>query len=387
MGKRKKTKAVEALESQFIASMKTGETKASCGYVVNYSAADLKEIAENTQKTGGACVVHHPQVTSYSLADFDQVTSDKKYLKIKVKNADPEFAEAVKIGFLPTVSVRVVGTKPNRRIEHLGFLPKGVNPAMKDLPAVQFSEDEEPEYFEFETAVELDFSEVNGWRLESALRSISEIFTNMREKLIEEKGLEEANKQLPRWEIEDLKRSAEKVIKPPEPAKTAHNYEENTEEPEMNEEEKKAQAEKKKKERKDFEDQVRDEVKAKLKRSMDFNGVADAKIAERKMTPIQVKIFKAINEHLEEKDFAESVLDFSDGGETKQKSVRELMLDFMETTTEILAKSPVIPDPGKSDPNTLNYSDDGAVDKAVRAEMAKSGLSYREAHSKLKARS
>lgn len=150
MKKKKKsfTNAKEALENQDIEMFKAGSHKCSDGRVLNYSVEDLDSFIAKSNPAKVANVIHHPSLTSYSLANFEYFKRVNDTLYGRLKDVDSSFAIGVEAGLFPERSIRIA---KDGTIEHLGWLPKGVRPAVEGLKAVDFASVsvDGVEFFEF----------------------------------------------------------------------------------------------------------------------------------------------------------------------------------------------------------------------------------------------
>jgi len=107
------------------------------------------------------------------------------------KNVDPDFSSLVKKGKFPSRSAGLKISKSDGKIlglSHIGFLGK-VPPAVDNLPDVVFAGLPEDTIF-------VEFAEPTS--------TISRMFSAIREWLIEQKSIDEADKVLSKWDIEYL---------------------------------------------------------------------------------------------------------------------------------------------------------------------------------------
>jgi hypothetical protein len=111
-----------------------------------------------------------------------------KILMAKFKGVAPEFEELVRAG---RYKKRSAAFYPDGSLRHVGFLG-AVPPAVKGLADLQFNEGE-PVSFEF-----------------SDYRAgvVARLFGRLREYLIEEKGVEAADRIVPDWDVDTLKEEA-----------------------------------------------------------------------------------------------------------------------------------------------------------------------------------
>lgn len=172
--------------------------------------------AYNPQKHEAPLVIGHPKTEDPAMGWVDHLElSDDGYLLAYPKQIDPDFAENVNSGkhnkvsasfYLPDSTANPV---PNTLyLRHIGFLG-AEPPAVKGLGAVQFAENEDGI---------VDFSD---WGHSLA----ADLFRKIREWLIDEKGLEDADKIVPNWLVESLREYADR-----NPAEVASSFAEFAEE-------------------------------------------------------------------------------------------------------------------------------------------------------------
>lgn len=111
-----------------------------------------------------------------------------KVLLAKFKEVVPEFESLVKAG---SYKKRSAAFYPDGRLRHVGFLG-AMPPAVKGLADLKFEADEQ--YIEFSEA----------W----SIGLIGQIFTRLREWLIEKDGVDVADRVIPTWDADALKQEA-----------------------------------------------------------------------------------------------------------------------------------------------------------------------------------
>ncbi len=180
------------MKEKFFAILRTGTFKDNSGKEHTFTEKDLDTIAEkyNSGKDEAPIVVGHPKTNSPAFGWVEKLkrVGDKLFAIPKQLNED--FVEAVKKGAYKKISVSLY---PDKKLRHVGFLG-GAAPAVKGLPAVEFSE-EEADSFEYEG---VEFSEeekkeksksaIDLSELKEAVKSISEKIAEFAEKLNEEDG-------------------------------------------------------------------------------------------------------------------------------------------------------------------------------------------------------
>jgi hypothetical protein len=145
-------------------------------------------------------VVGHPKDNSPAFGWVESVKKVAKKLKdgttisvlmAKFKDVVPEFASAVQQGLFKK---RSASFYPDGRLRHVGFLG-GMPPAVKGLADLKFSADDKA--IEFEEP--LNFM-VGGWGMDR----VASLFRNLRDFFIEKFSLEDADKVIPSYNIDDI---------------------------------------------------------------------------------------------------------------------------------------------------------------------------------------
>jgi len=141
-------------------------------------------------------VAGHPKADAPAYGWVDALKTEmqegKKVLLAKFTGVMPEFEELVKNG---RYKKRSAAFYPDGRLRHVGFLG-AVPPAVKGLSDIAFGEGE-PVTFEFS-----DYTD----------GVIARLFGRIREYLIEEKGVDTADRIVPDWDVETLKEEAKQDI-------------------------------------------------------------------------------------------------------------------------------------------------------------------------------
>jgi hypothetical protein len=144
----------------------------------------------NTEEHEPPAVVGHPKDNAPAFAWVEdlkeEIMGGTKILLAKFKQVVPEFEEMVKQGLFKK---RSASFYPDGRLRHVGFLG-AAPPAVKGLAEIGFKENEQLT-FEFEES----------WKI----KSIGQLLSNIREFIIEKFGIDDANKVLSQWELEDIK--------------------------------------------------------------------------------------------------------------------------------------------------------------------------------------
>ncbi len=175
------------------------------GREVNFTAADLKVIAEGYDPalSPAPVVVGHPKTDAPAYGWLGGLSVQGDVLFAEETQVDPAFNEARKAGRYKNRSASFYlpnspsNPKPGQLyIKHVGWLG-GAAPAVKGLKAVAFSEDDEG-------VVSFAMSD-RRW----GFRTAADMFRRFRDWMIAEKGLETADQVLPSWQIESLDEAAQ----------------------------------------------------------------------------------------------------------------------------------------------------------------------------------
>ncbi len=300
----KKT-AKEILESKEIEIFKAGKHTSSDGKTHNYSIEDLDLLVKNTNPDDVKCVVNHPEKTNYSLASFSSLRRVGNSLLAKLKDVKEEFAEAVKVGFLPNRSIRI---RDGKYIEHLGFLTVGKNPAVEGLGAVEFEKnnyaDFSVEIKDFESALIND--ERERFKMDPELQKI----------LAEKTRTEEENKALKK-QVSDFEAKASVFEK-----MQAENEKKDARIKELEEKVAKLEAEKEAKRKEDFEAVIERKLK----------NLKDEEKKKKEKEKLE-KLAKGFESH---KDFEEAINYSSEKKETVKVPLgADDFSDFEESKKEL----------------------------------------------------
>jgi len=202
----------------WVDAFKVGKFSDISGKEHSFSEKDLQDLNTGVQgqlKSGfkPAVVTGHPKVDSPREGSIVDSRIQGDILQVKVDEVNPDFAEDVKKGRWKYVSAAVYGDL-KKGIRHLGAL--GANPpAMKGMAELAFGEGmfaeldagEKPENviyfaqpFEWDRLVPASVFERLIWRI----ASLGELYRHQRDALIEDKGVEAADKQYPEYAVKNL---------------------------------------------------------------------------------------------------------------------------------------------------------------------------------------
>lgn len=173
------------------------------GEAVTYSAADLKALADayNPETAPAPIVIGHPttDAPAYGWATGFAWDATEGVLTADLGEIDPAFAEAVNAGRYKKISLCLFApTSPANPTpgawypKHIGFLG-GAAPAVSGLRNAAFAALPSGETVTFTAS----FGDRSGEQAAS-------LFRKMRDFMIEQFGLDQADKALPSWEIEWL---------------------------------------------------------------------------------------------------------------------------------------------------------------------------------------
>jgi hypothetical protein len=201
-----------------------GKHTASCGTAIEFTEDDLKRAvaAYNPEIYAAPLVIGHPKQEDRAYGWAESLSYDDGYVVAHPDKVEPAFSEMVEKGAYRNRSAAwYMPDHPNNPSpgnlypKHIGFLG-AVPPALKGLGDVQFAAEDHPELIlEFTDAAE------EAWSLSSFMSSVASMLRGFRDTLIADKGLEEADKTLPNWQISDIEAQAAKQTQKARAADTA----------------------------------------------------------------------------------------------------------------------------------------------------------------------
>lgn len=175
---------------------KLGKAVAMSGQTYNFSEAELKACAAayNPELHAAPLVIGHPKHDDPKYGQIQAISFADDLLSGDPANVDPQFAELVNSGKYDRVSASFYAPdSPSNPVpgvlylRHVGFLG-ATPPGCKGLGAVSFAEKEEGI---------IEFGDWNDMQ-------IARMFRSLRNWMIEKFGLEDANKALDEWSVQDV---------------------------------------------------------------------------------------------------------------------------------------------------------------------------------------
>jgi hypothetical protein len=176
------------------------------GKQMTFSAADLDEMVANVALGKPPAVLGHPKHDdpAYAWADLKR---EGDSLFAKFEDINPAFAAGVDSGAYRNRSVYVFQDKDRGwRVRHIGWLG-AKPPAIDGLKPVAFAADDVGG-FEFAAG---DPETQAGYELAWGLQSAAALLRGFREYLIEQSGIEAADRVVPTWQLDSMQASADRA--------------------------------------------------------------------------------------------------------------------------------------------------------------------------------
>ncbi|SDU26855.1 hypothetical protein [Desulfobacula phenolica] len=308
-------------------------------------------------------VIGHPKENAPAFAWVEglkeEVVNGTKVLMAKFKQVVPEFEEMVKKGLFKK---RSASFYPDGRLRHVGFLG-AAPPAVKGLADIGFNEDDQVT-FEFEES----------WKI----NSIGRLLNNIREFIIEKFGIDEANKVLSQWAIEDIK---EPITEPDESFSDGLKPGEKKDMATFSEEQVKKAVEDAKKEERDKVNSEFEEKRREKQLSNDLESVqafCDTMVKEGKIAPAWID--SGLKQFMESLAGSEPI-EFS---ENQKQTPLEWLKDFFENQVPKLVEFKEIAtreDLPNVEAEFAECEDEDRLElhKKIKALAAKENISYAEA--------
>lgn len=175
----------------WVAIFKAGKQTDSKGRTASYSQSDLDEMVANASVESPVphVITHKELYSPFSYAQSPELKREGDVLYSRQEKIEPQFEKLVQDGNLFERSVRLRKTADGWRVGHVAWLG-AEPPAVADLPPVEY-ESSADEVFDFQVDT----------RTPNAL---VRMMRNMREFFIEKFSIEDADRVMPDWDIENL---------------------------------------------------------------------------------------------------------------------------------------------------------------------------------------
>ena len=180
-----------------------GEHTDNSGKTRNYSREDLQQVVDNFTPNKAPLVIGHPKTNAPALGWVTGVRlTDDDRLEVTANNVNVDFAKAVAAKSFPNRSISLVRTDKGLALRHIGYLG-AVEPALEGL-GWQFNG------AELDPTETVEFSAEPDETIEFSLeidqqRSLLDMFSDLREFIIDKFSEEDADRVLPRWNINWLR--------------------------------------------------------------------------------------------------------------------------------------------------------------------------------------
>lgn len=188
-----------------------GKHVASCGTAVEFTEADLKRAVEayDPKVYAAPLVIGHPKTEDRAYGWAESLSYEDGHVVAHPDKVEPTFGELVEQGAYRNRSASwYMPDHPNNPSpgnlypKHIGFLG-AVPPSLKGLGDVQFAAEEHPEL-----VVEFAGVDESAWSIANALGAMASFMRRMRDSVIADKGVEEADRLLPDYAITDAENTA-----------------------------------------------------------------------------------------------------------------------------------------------------------------------------------
>lgn len=181
-----------------------GKHTDSAGNTAQWTEKHLDEVVANFQANTVPLVVGHPKTNSPSWGWVSAVRkTDDLRLEIKAESVNPDFAKSVAAKTFPNRSVRFERTSDGVKMVHIGYLG-GAAPALDGLPWQFAGNEDETTTVEFSLNVYTQ-------------RSFLDMFSRLRDWMIDSMSLEKANEILPDWMISHAREELGQLIDESDP--------------------------------------------------------------------------------------------------------------------------------------------------------------------------
>ncbi len=196
--------------------LRTGKFTDKNGLTVEIDNAGLNRIISNTDiSKEPQFVIEHPKEDSIGFGTIGALKIAGNYLFALPKEVNEKFKEAVNSGKLPGRSVTL--DKTNFALKNISFLPPEIAPAVSGLGTYTFSKSKDQLTDQMDLQILLNdkesgFADVQADKVEFQqfevssypFRSIQTLFRNVKNFLIENFSLDDAEKILPEYSLNDI---------------------------------------------------------------------------------------------------------------------------------------------------------------------------------------
>lgn len=352
---------------------KAGEQTDSKGHTQNFTTADLDDMVNNHESF--PIVIGHPKVNDPAYGWSAELKREGDSLFGKFENVESQFSDMVENKRFPNRSVRLRKTDNGFQVAHIGFLG-AVPPAIPGLKQMEFSADDEGMEFEFS-----GYSET----------VMARMLRRMREFLIDQFSIEEADKVLPEWELETITEEAARERAEENKDDSLYNQHQNNDggttvpdknftKADVDKAVKDALAEQKKdfnSSETDLKDQLGKERKTRL--TNEYSGFVDGLIDEGKLTPAFAAGMTDFMLQLSDStEFEFSQGEGDDKAQTKTNSV-DWFKEFVSGMGKTVKLGATEEDDDESQAHNFN-APAGAVVDADRLELDTKARDYAEKH-------
>ena len=345
---------------------RTGKHTSNQGATLTFSDADLSMIVAgyNAELHHAPIVVGHPKhdMPAYGWVKSLEAKGDR--LVAVPEEIDPAFSDLVKGRKFRKVSAAFYQpTSPNNPtpghyyLRHVGFLGAAA-PAVKGLKEAEFSDDD--------LVIEFDDTEFVDWRGVWAVDAATRMFRNMRDYFIETVGLEVADKVVPKFELDELTRTAADMRAEADKPALAYAEPTATKEPTMPDADAQRAADLETREQQLADREARQAEKDAAKQAeLDAQkAAADAAFVDAIVNDGRLPIGLKATATALFADLGDEVLTFSDGDEEKTTTPRDAFRSLLQS----LPKPVVTQELANGDPG-VDFSDTEQVTAAIAKEI------------------
>jgi hypothetical protein len=193
--------------SDWIEVFRAGTHTDCTGKQMTFAASDLDQMVANVALGKPPAVLGHPKHDDPAYA-WATLKREGDSLFAKFEDINPAFAAGVDSGAYRNRSVYVFQDKDRGwRVRHIGWLG-AKPPAIDGLQPVAFAADDDAGGFEFAAD---DPETQAGYELAWGLQSAAQLLRGFREYLIEQSGIEAADRVVPTWQLDSMQASADRA--------------------------------------------------------------------------------------------------------------------------------------------------------------------------------